>query len=84
VGVELHRRVLVRAANLIGGGEALAAFLHVPAAHVRMWIHGAAPVPTHVFLRCVDYVLDQQFSDPALRSQAIDTQASETKKPADK
>jgi hypothetical protein len=25
---------------------------------VARWVEGLAPVPTHVFLRCVDYLLD--------------------------
>jgi hypothetical protein len=58
----LYRRVLVRVAYLIGGVDALAAFLEVPYTHLKLWIHGRAPVPPHVFLRCVDYLLDHHQS----------------------
>jgi hypothetical protein len=60
----LYWRVLVRVAYLIGGVDALAAFLKVPYTHLKLWIwiEGRAPVPKDVFLRCVDYLLDHRQS----------------------
>jgi hypothetical protein len=54
----IHRRVVARLARLEGGDERLAVLLGVSSGLVARWIEGLAPVPTHVFLRCVDYLLD--------------------------
>jgi hypothetical protein len=58
----LYWRVLVRAAHLLGGADALATRLEVPHTHLQLWIQGRAPVPTDVFLRCVDYLLEHHQS----------------------
>jgi hypothetical protein len=58
----LYTRVLVRVAHLLGGADALATRLEVSHTHLQLWIQGRAPVPTDVFLRCVDYLLEHHQS----------------------
>jgi DNA-binding transcriptional regulator YdaS (Cro superfamily) len=53
----IHLRTVQRAAEVLGGIEALQGHLGVPMTHLSLWLEGTAPVPTEVFLRCVDVVL---------------------------
>ena len=67
-----YRRVVERVAVLRGGAEQLAVLLRVSPSLVSRWVEGLAPVPPDVFLRCVDYLLDdpQGLADPARRAGA--------------
>lgn len=62
----LHRRAMHRAAELLGGEEALAAVLEVNAHAVTRWIDGSLRISERVFLKVVDIVLDQEIK--ALRA----------------
>ena len=53
----IHSRTVQRAAEILGGSVALKRHLGVPMTRVSLWMHGNAPVPTDIFLRCVDIVL---------------------------
>lgn len=56
----LHRRAMHRAAELLGGTEALAAVLEVNPHAVTRWIDGSLRISERVFLKVVDIVLEQQ------------------------
>lgn len=53
------RRVLARAAVLIGGVAALAERLELTHAELAACLTGAAPVPDALFLRAIDIVLEE-------------------------
>lgn len=64
----LHRRAMHRAAELLGGAEALAGVLEVNPHAVTRWIDGSLRISERVFLKVVDIVLDQEIK--ALRAAA--------------
>jgi DNA-binding transcriptional regulator YdaS (Cro superfamily) len=51
-----YARVVRRAAEILGGVDALAAQLGVPTDDVVQWVQGTKSVPTSVFLKAVDIV----------------------------
>ena len=53
-----HQRVVARVVLLEGSEERVAILLGVPSPLVARWVAGLTPVPTNVFVRCVDYLLD--------------------------
>ena len=53
-----YQRILVRACEIVGDEIALAKALGVPVVWVVDWVLGDAHVPTEIFLRAVDIVLD--------------------------
>jgi len=52
----LHTRTLVKAADVVGGSEALRRRLNVSALVLGLWMSGVQPPPTDVFLKAVDIV----------------------------
>jgi DNA-binding transcriptional regulator YdaS (Cro superfamily) len=52
----VHARTVRRAAEIVGGLEALAAQLDVRDGNLNKWLEGQLPVPQEIFLRCVDIV----------------------------
>ena len=50
----LHLRMLERAADKLGGTDALARYLDVPEARVRAWMRGLLAPSDEVFLKLVD------------------------------
>jgi len=52
---DVRSRTLHRAAELVGGPEALAKTICVPEPAVRMWLAGR-PIPPEIFLRAVDII----------------------------
>jgi hypothetical protein len=52
---DVRSRTLHRAAELVGGPEALAKTLCIPEPAVRMWLAGR-PIPPEIFLRAVDII----------------------------
>jgi hypothetical protein len=52
----VYRRVVARAAAVVGGVEQLALLLDVSSSLVTRWIEGRAPVPVEIFLKCVDHL----------------------------
>jgi len=75
----VYTRVLHRACQVVGGVEALAARLRVPAPTLFRWLDGEADPPTAVFLKAVDIVLPEWSADDELMAQAV--RASRPKKP---
>jgi hypothetical protein len=55
-----HARLLVRAAQMLGGEQALQAFLRVPAAQLKRWMHAESALPVEVFLKLVDLVSEHK------------------------
>jgi len=51
---QLHLILLQRAAETLGGAEALARYLAVPPVRVRIWLRGLIAPPDDVFLRLID------------------------------
>ena len=56
----VHMRTLRRAAEVIGGFEALAAYLDVRPLHLHAWMNGTHETPTDVFLKVVDLLMYEQ------------------------
>lgn len=62
---KVYSRTLHKAAELCGGNKKLARELRVPLVELEKWLAGAAAPPMNVFLRAVDYVLDETPSPAA-------------------
>ena len=67
----VYSRTLQKAVELCGGQKKLARYLRVPLADLEKWIAGDGTPPANVFLRAVDFVLDETIS-PASSSEPDD------------
>lgn len=56
--VQRGRRVLARAAAMMGGAEQLAAHLKISHRVLQHYLVGTEPVPDALFLRAIDVILD--------------------------
>ena len=54
---------LRRAAQLLGGPEALRGYLKVSALCLTLWMSGAEATPTDVFLKAVDVIAERDMSE---------------------
>ena len=61
----VHARTVRRAAEIVGGLEALAAQLDVRDENLKKWLEGQLPVSQEIFLRCVDIVNAHQLDEIA-------------------
>ena len=61
-------RTLERASEIVGGPDALRRRLKVSALVLALWMGGAEPPPTDVFLKAVDIVEDQVMASLKKRS----------------
>lgn len=52
----VRSQTLARAADIVGGPESLRRRLNISALLLAVWISGAEPLPTDVFLKAVDIV----------------------------
>ena len=59
----VHCRALVRAAEIMGGVEALSAHLGTSQAQVVLWMNGHQLPPQHIFLRVVDVLCDNNLAE---------------------
>jgi hypothetical protein len=59
----VHARTVLRAAEIVGGVEELAAQLEVGDASIKKWMEGQLAVPQEIFLRCVDIVNAHQLDE---------------------
>jgi DNA-binding transcriptional regulator YdaS (Cro superfamily) len=59
----VYVRALKRAAQIVGGREALAAQLDVPMDELAHWMEGSKRVPDAIFLRVVDIVSAQDIAE---------------------
>jgi hypothetical protein len=55
----VYSRTLRRAAELMGGRKKLARYLRAPLSELEKWIADEAMPPTGIFLKAVDYLLDE-------------------------
>jgi hypothetical protein len=55
----VYSRTLQKAAELIGGRAKLCRHLHVPAAELQKWIDDKAVPPIGIFLRVVDFIIEE-------------------------
>ena len=54
-----RRQTLAKAVEISGGTLALRRRLHVSATLITLWLSGAQPLPTDIFLKAVDIVEEQ-------------------------
>ena len=64
----VHARALQRAAELIGGNEALGRYLGVTPGKLELWRKGSIAPPGEVFLQVVDLLLEHDLA--TLRDEA--------------
>jgi predicted transcriptional regulator len=57
---DARRHLLEQAATRLGGAEKLAKKLGVSQRALKLYLHGAAPLPDAVFLRLVDLLSEQR------------------------
>ena len=55
----VRSQALQRAADILGGRRPLRAYLNVSALVLGMWMSGAQPPPTDVFLKVVDLIVEK-------------------------
>jgi hypothetical protein len=55
---DVYTGVLLRAAEVLGGPEPLAAYLGVPSERLDAWLRGETDPPVDVFLRTVDLLVE--------------------------
>jgi hypothetical protein len=53
----LEARTLLRAADIVGGLDRLAAYFEVSGEDFETWLAGKAPLPKHIYERCVNIVV---------------------------
>jgi hypothetical protein len=56
--MSVHVAALQRAAEILGGREALAQYLDVPLEFLELWLDGHTAPPAHVFLLAIDVVVE--------------------------
>ena len=65
---DVHVRTLMRAAEIAGGAQELAFRLRVTPSHLSLWLGGVEPCPSHIFLKAVDLVLENNLAEHARAS----------------
>jgi hypothetical protein len=58
--IDVYRRAIERAVQLLGNEGRLARYLRVPANRLHAWRSGAENPPPGIFLNCVDLILDDE------------------------
>ena len=80
-GLTVYGRALRRAADILGGKDALRARLHVPIRQLEQWLDGTAMPPTDVFLSAVDIISGPQKNTPpaaaTVRAKVLKLQTAE-------
>lgn len=66
----VHTRALRRAAELLGGNDALRLYLGVTPVKLGIWMRGSVAPPGDVFLRVVDLLLEHDVT--SLRQKKLD------------
>lgn len=69
----VYSRALRKAAEMMGSYQKLCRYLQVPAADLQSWIDDKAVPPVAVFLRAIDYILDE--TPPPAGSEPSDAPA---------
>ena len=76
----VYVRALRRAADILGGKQALRAALHVPLARLDEWLAGKSDPPMDIFLKAVDIISAPVQSAPppaAMRARVLSRQSAE-------
>lgn len=73
MSASVYSRALQKAAELMGSYQKLSRHLQVPAEDLQKWIDGKAVPPIPVFLKVVDFILDE--SPPPAESGPADPPA---------
>ena len=71
---KVYARTFQKAAELAGGRRELARMLQVPEAEIEKWVAGSGVPPLPVFLKAIDFVLDET-APPAGLSEPPDSGA---------
>lgn len=61
--MSVHVAALQRAAEILGGPQALAQYLGMPLTLVELWLDGHMAPPQEVFLRAIDVVVDHGLAE---------------------
>lgn len=56
-------RAIRRASEVLGGEDKLAERLGMPLSAIHLWCEGTALIPTDIFLRLVDIIVEQTIDD---------------------
>jgi hypothetical protein len=75
--VDTYKATVARAAELAGGVQALSGRLRVPVVDLMRWIQGEAKPSRGVFLRLVDFILEES------RKQVVPPAQKGSKPPAE-
>ena len=59
----VHARAMIRAAEILGGIEALSAHLGTSQAQVVLWMNGHQVPPRDIFLRVVDVLSENNMTE---------------------
>jgi hypothetical protein len=59
----MYSLALIRACEILGGIEALQAYLNVPKSDLRRWLREGARPPDHVFLRVADLLAERDLEE---------------------
>ena len=59
----IYSRAVMRAAEILGGSEALGAHLRTSRAQVALWMNGLEIPPQHVFLKVVDLLCERNLTE---------------------
>lgn len=57
---DVYVRSFMRAAELLGGVDKLAAHLNVAQSHLQLWMKGLGNPPVDLFLRVVDLLMEEK------------------------
>ena len=71
-------RLLGRAAELVGGREALCHELQVPGTELDLWMAGARPMPRSLFLKVADLLLDEAATPNVTKTEGAQPSAAAT------
>jgi hypothetical protein len=59
----VRSKALRRACEIVGGEAQLRGYLRVSALSLTLWMAGAEPPPTDVFLKAVDVIMDRELDE---------------------
>jgi len=82
MAADLNRRMVARAAQLLGGEEQLARYLGVSTTRLFLWSTGAEKPPLSAFLRLADILLDSSLRSIITHSTAASPSNAERPQPA--
>jgi hypothetical protein len=81
MSADLNRRMIARAAELLGGEEQLARHLGVSTTRLFLWSAGAEKPPLSAFLRLADVLIDSSLRAIIMHSTAASPSNGEQSQP---